>query len=162
MNNENSTIVIDQQALATGCVHWKRTVPYSNVVKRTTQTICTGYKESIGVLESRYFFDYLCHWNWFLFSPLVFNLFLYIFFSNSRRWVSLTGNSLRAEKSHWRVQEVTLAGPKIHTRAKMSHCSVIMNVIKRFWALCLDTHMKLALYKHAIVINVIIIIIIKT
>ena len=115
MNNENSTIVIDQQALATGCVHWKRTVPYSNVVKRTTQNICTGYKESIGVLESRYFFDYLCHWNWFLFSPLVFNLFIYIFFSNSRRWVSLTGNSLRAVK-------VTLAGPKSDIgRAENSH-----------------------------------------
>ena len=28
-----------------------------------------------------------------------------------------------------------------------------MNTIKRFWALCLDTHMKLALYKYAIIIN---------
>ena len=27
-----------------------------------------------------------------------------------------------------------------------------MNTIKRFWALCLDTHMKLALYNYAIVI----------
>ena len=27
-----------------------------------------------------------------------------------------------------------------------------MNTIKRFWALCLDTHMKLALYKYAIII----------
>ena len=31
--------------------------------------------------------------------------------------------------------------------------------IKRFWALCLDTHMKLALYKYAIIIIIIIIII---
>ena len=43
---------------ATGCVHCKCTVPYSNVVKRTAQTICTGYKESIMVLESGYFFDH--------------------------------------------------------------------------------------------------------
>ena len=27
-----------------------------------------------------------------------------------------------------------------------------MNTIKRFWALCLDTHMKLALYEYAIII----------
>ena len=33
-----------------------------------------------------------------------------------------------AEKSHWQVQKVTLAGPKRHTRAKMSHRSVIMLV----------------------------------
>ena len=30
-----------------------------------------------------------------------------------------------------------------------------MNTIKRFWALCLDTHMKLALYKYAIIIIII-------
>ena len=28
-----SRVVIDQQALSTRCVHWKRTVPYLNVVK---------------------------------------------------------------------------------------------------------------------------------
>ena len=28
----------------------------------------------------------------------------------------------------------------------------MMITIKRFWALCLDTHMKLALYKYAIII----------
>ena len=27
----------------------------------------------------------------------------------------------------------------------------MLNTIKRFWALCLDTHMKLALYKYAII-----------
>ena len=32
-----------------------------------------------------------------------------------------------------------------------------MNTIKRFWALCLDTHMKLALYKYAIIIIIIIV-----
>ena len=32
-----------------------------------------------------------------------------------------------------------------------------MNTVKRFWALCLDTHMKLALYKYAIIIIIIII-----
>ena len=117
-----SRVVIDQQALATGCVHWN----YLNVVQKTAQTICTGYKENIVVLESGYFFDYLCHWNWFLLSLLIFTLFLYFF--NSRGRVPLAGNNLRAVKSHWQVQKVTLAGPKIHTRAKMSHWSVIMYV----------------------------------
>ena len=84
-----------------------------------------AYKENIVVLESGYFFNYLCHRNWFLLSLLIFNRFLYIFF-NSRGRVPLVGNSLRAEKWHWQVQKVTLAGPKSHTRAKMSHCSVIM------------------------------------
>ena len=113
-----SRVVIDQQALATGCVHWKRTVPYSNVVIGTAQTICTEYKENIVVLESGYFFDYLSHWNWFLLSLLIFNLFLYVFF-NSRGRVPLAGNSPRAEKSHRQVQKVTLAGLKSHTRAKI-------------------------------------------
>ena len=49
-----------------------------------------------------------------------------IFFFNFRGKVPLAGNSLRAEKSHWRVQKVTLAGPKSHTRAKMSQWSVII------------------------------------
>ena len=56
-----------------------------------------------------------------------------IYFFNSRGRVSLAGNSLRAEKSHWQVQKVTLAGPKSHTRAKMSHWSVI---IKLMWCIC--------------------------
>ena len=62
--------------------------------------------------------------NWFLLSLLIFILFLYFF--NSRGRVPLAGNSLRGEKSHWQVQKMTLAGPKSHTRAKMSHCSVII------------------------------------
>ena len=33
----------------------------------------------------------------------------------------------------------------------------MLTTIKRFWALCLDTHMKLALYKYAIIIIIIII-----
>ena len=48
-------------------------------------------------------------------------------FFNSRGRVPLAGNSLGAEKSHWQVQKVTLAGPKSHTRAKMSHWSVMIN-----------------------------------
>ena len=36
-----------------------------------------------------------------------------------------------------------------------------MNTVKRFWALCLDTHMKLALYKYAIIIIIIIIIMLR-
>ena len=118
-----SRVVLDQQTLATGSVHWKRTVPYSNV-QRTAQTICTGYKENIVVLESGYFFDYLCHWNWFLLS-LFYSISI---FFNSRGRVSLAGNSLRAERSHWQVQKVTLAGPKSHTRAKMSHRNVFHNM----------------------------------
>ena len=88
---------------------------------------CPNYtywiQENIVVLESGYFFDYLCHLNWFLLYLLIFILFLFIFF-NSRGRVPLAGNSLRAEKSHWKVQKMTLAGPKSHTRAKMSHWSV--------------------------------------
>ena len=34
----------------------------------------------------------------------------------------------------------------------------MMNIIKRFWALCLDTHMKLALYKYAIIIMLLLIV----
>ena len=120
-----SRVVIDQHYLAACCVHWKRTVPYSNIVKITAQTIWPGYKENIVVLESGYFVDYLCHWNWFLLSFLIFNLFLYIFVIRGGS-VSLAGNSVRAEESHWQVQKVTLAGPKSHTRAKMSHWSVII------------------------------------
>ena len=112
----------------------ERTVSYSNVVQRTAQTICTGYKENIVVLESGYFFDYLCHWNWFLLPLLIFILFLYFF--NSRGRVPLAGNSLRAEKSHWQVQKVTLAGSKSHTKAKMSHWSVI--TVDNFSRKCQD------------------------
>ena len=57
-----------------------------------------------------------------LLSLLSFNLFLYICLIC---WVSLAGNSLRTEKSHWQVQKVALARPENHTRAKMSHWSVI-------------------------------------
>ena len=72
-----------------------------------------------------------CSWVWVFrrlsvsLSLLILILFLYIF--NSRGRVPLTGNSLRAEKSHWQVQKVTLAGPKSHTMAKMSHWSVIIS-----------------------------------
>ena len=55
---------------------------------------------------------------------LIFIVFLYFLI---RGRMTLAGNSLRAEKSHWQVQKVTLAGPKSHTRAKMSHWSVIMS-----------------------------------
>ena len=43
--------VIDQRAFATGCVHWKRTAPYLNVVPKTAQTIYTGYKETSWFLS---------------------------------------------------------------------------------------------------------------
>ena len=106
-----SRVVIDAQALATGCFHWKRTVAYSNVVKRVAPTICTRYKENIVVFD--YFFDYLCHWNRFLLSRLVFNLFLYFF-------------SIRGGECHW---QGTASGPKSHIgrsksdigRAEKSH-----------------------------------------
>ena len=68
---------------------------------------------NIVVLESGYFFDYLCHWNWFLLSLLIFNLFLYIFMI---RGEGATGR----EKPQGR--KVTLAGPKSDiARAKKSH-----------------------------------------
>ena len=74
---------------------------------------------------------YRCSWVWLflrlfvllkliLLSLLIAKLFLH-FFCISRGRVSLAGNSLRAEKSHWQVQKVTLAGPKSHTRAKKPH-----------------------------------------
>ena len=138
-----SRVVIDQHALATGCVHWKRTVPCSNVVERTAQTICTGYKESIMVLESGYFFDYLCHWNRFLLSLLIFNLILYISFFKFAgegalgreqlhgRKVTLAGSKSdigRAEKSH-KGQNVTLTVPPYQGMTSWDrsyrHCSSI-------------------------------------
>ena len=56
-----------------------------------------------------------------------FNVYYISIFFNSRGRVPLAGNSLRVETSHWQVQKVTLAGPKSHTRAKMSHWSVIIS-----------------------------------
>ena len=115
-----SRVVIDQQALATGCEHWKHTVSYSNVVKRIAQTVFTGYKGNIVVLESGYFVDYLCHWNWFILSLLIFNIFLYIILIRREgatgreqpqgQNVTLAGQTNdidRAEKSHM-GQNVTL------------------------------------------------------
>ena len=61
-----------------------------------------------------------------LISIAPFNFILFLYFFNSWGRVPLAGNSLRAEKSHWQVQKVTLAGPKSHTTAKMSHWSVII------------------------------------
>ena len=108
-----SRVVIDQQALATGCVHWKRTVPYSNVVKRIAQTICTWYKENIVVLESRYFLDYLCHWNWFLLFLLMFNLVQYTFLIHGE---GVTG------REQPQGRKGRLAGPKSDIgRAEKSH-----------------------------------------
>ena len=99
-----SRVVIDQQALATACVHWKRTAPYLNVVKRTAQTICIGYKENIVDLESGCFFDYLCHWNGFVLSLVIFNRFLYIFLIHGG------GGGTGREQPQGR--KVTLSGPK--------------------------------------------------
>ena len=114
-----SRVVMDQQALATGCVHWKRTVPHSNVVQKTAQTICTGYKENIVVLESGYFFDYLCHWNWFLLSLLIFILFLHFFLIRRggchwQRTASGPKSHIGRSKTwHWQGRKVT-QGPKCH------------------------------------------------
>ena len=104
-------------SITTGCVHWKRTVPYSNVVQKTVQTICTGYKENIVVLESGYFSDYLCHWNWFLLSLLIFILFLYFFVIRGGEWHwqgTASGPKShigRSKKWHWQGRKVT-QGPK--------------------------------------------------
>ena len=35
-----------------------------------------------------------------------------------------------------------------------------MNTVQRFWAFCLDMHMKLTLYKDAIIITIIIVIVV--
>ena len=124
-----SRVVIDHQALATGCVHWKRTVPYSSVVKRTAQTIYTGYKETSWFL-SLGIPSIICVIGIFI-VPFNFQS-ISIYFYDSRGGGggggggALAGKSRRAEKSHWQVQKVTLAGPKSHTRAKMSHWSVII------------------------------------
>ena len=80
---------------------------------RTAQTICTGYKENIVVLESGYFFDYLCHCNWFLLS-------FFNFYSISLFFL------IRGGGCHWQEQpqgrKVTLAGPKSDIgRAEKSH-----------------------------------------
>ena len=56
--------------------------------------------------NSGYFFDYLCHWNWFLLSLLIFILFLYFF-------------SIRGGGCHW---QGTASGPKSHIgRSKKWH-----------------------------------------
>ena len=62
---------------------------------------------------SGYFFDYLRHWNWFLLSLLIFNLFLYILLFAGE---DATGG----EQPQGRI--VTLAGPKSDIgRAEKSH-----------------------------------------
>ena len=61
-----------------------------------------------------------------LISIVPFNFYSISIFFNSQGRVPLAGNSLRAEKWHWQVQKVTLARPKSHTTAKMSHWSVII------------------------------------
>ena len=110
-----SLVAIDQQALATGCLPWKRTVPYSN--RASWVWVFLRLSVSLKLI---------------FIVPLIFILFLYICF-NSRGRVPLARNSLRAVKSHWLVQKVTLAGQKSHTRANMSHWSVrISNHIPAF------------------------------
>ena len=52
------------------------------------------------------------------------NVYCISIFFNSRGRVPLAGNSLRAEKSHWQVQKVTLAGPKI-TQEPKCHIGVL-------------------------------------
>ena len=71
------------------------------------------------VPESGYFFDYLCNWNWFLLSLLIFNLFLYIFMirGGGCHWKgTASGPKIhigRSKKWHWQGQKVT-QGPKCH------------------------------------------------
>ena len=148
-----SRVVIDQQVLATSCVHWKHTVRYSNYVKRTAQTICTGYKENT-VFESGYFSDYLCHWNGFLLSLVIFNLFLYLFLirGGGRHWQGTASGPEshigRSKKWHWQGRKVTLAGPKSHTRAKMSHWSVIIHYMVPLW--CVVLHCLACIVLHCI------------
>ena len=97
----------------------KRTITYWNVVKGNAQTICTGCKENIVVLESGYFVNYLCHWNWCLLSLLIFHLFLRIFFNSGGgyHWPGTASGPKshigRSKKWHWQGRKVT-QGPKYH------------------------------------------------
>ena len=85
-----------------------------------TCNVCTGCKENIVVLESGYFFDYLCHWNWFLLSISIFNLFLYIILirGGGCHWQGTASGPKshigRSKKWHWQGRKVT-QGPKCHT-----------------------------------------------
>ena len=60
-----------------------------------------------------YFFDYLCHWNWFLLSLLIFNLILYI--------VLIRGEGATGREQP-QGRKVTLASPKSYIGgAEKSH-----------------------------------------
>ena len=86
-------VVIDQQALATGCVHWKRTVPYSNVVN------CPNYIYRItGKHRGLCIFVIICVIEIDFYCPFQFLIYFYIFF-NSRGGY------------HW---QGTASGPKSH------------------------------------------------
>ena len=76
-------------------------------------------QENIVVLESGYFFDYLCHLNWFLLSLLISILFLYIFLirGGGCHWQGTasgpTNHIRRSIKWQWQGRKVT-QGPKCH------------------------------------------------
>ena len=112
------------------CCYWSASLSnplralkaHSSLVKcceKTAQTICTGYKENIVILESRHFFDYLCHWNWFFIVPFNFNLFLYILFirRGGCHWQGTASGPKshigRSKKWHWQGRKVT-QGPTCH------------------------------------------------
>ena len=66
------------------------------------------------------FFDYLCHWNWFLLSLLIFIPFLYFFFlirGGGCHWQGTASgpksHNGRSKKWHWQGRKVT-QGPKCH------------------------------------------------
>ena len=88
--------------------------------EKNCTTICTGYKENIVLLESRYFFDYMWHWHWFLLSLLIiFKLFLYTFLIRRGvcHWQGTASGPQnhigRPKKWHWQGRKVT-QGPKCH------------------------------------------------
>ena len=78
----------------------------------------TGYKENFLVLESGYFFDYLCHWNWFLLSLLIlFYFYIFLIRGGGCYWQGTASGPKshigRSKKGHWQGRKVT-QGPKCH------------------------------------------------
>ena len=112
------------------CCYWSASLSnrlralkvHSSLIKCCEKN-CPNYmywiQGNIVVLESGYFFDYLCNWNWFLLSLLIFNLFLYIFMirGGGCHWQGTASGPKshigRFKKWHWQGRKVT-QGPKCH------------------------------------------------
>ena len=112
------------------CCYWSaslsnrlRALKAHNSLFKCCEKNCPNYmywiQGNIVVLESGYLSDYLCNWNWFLLSILIFNLFLYMFMIRGGGGGGGGGGTSR-EKPQGR--KVTLAGPKSDiAKAEKSH-----------------------------------------